>query len=224
MLALLLWLQDPADLIAKLGHDDPDVREAATAELLKLGRSVVPMLEGHMDSDDPEVSARATMIVEQLARIRWGNDLETAMTEARSQWKPLLVLVTHPRCGCGGPSSAMPLSRFERDALIDPDVVDMAQSSFISVRLTRPASFDTLKPVDWGYTLFIWRPTGMTDTSTSTGMTRRELKTALEGACRRTRDDKERHSAVWQMVGRGPRQVEQPSLKTRVGSILNPEG
>ncbi len=67
MLALLLTLQiAPADLIAKLGHDDPDVREAATAELIKLGRPAADIVRPLLKSDDPEVSARAYWILDAV--------------------------------------------------------------------------------------------------------------------------------------------------------------
>lgn len=66
MLALLLWLQDPADLIARLGHDDPDVREAATAALIALGPKAADVVHPYLTSDDPEVSARARWIVNAI--------------------------------------------------------------------------------------------------------------------------------------------------------------
>lgn len=68
MAVALLWftLQDPADLIAKLGHDDPDVRETATAALIAMGKPAAKIVEPYLRSDDPEVSARARMIVDAV--------------------------------------------------------------------------------------------------------------------------------------------------------------
>jgi HEAT repeat protein len=46
-----------------LSHDDIDVRERATRELLARGHSAIPQLRAAMDSADPEVRSRAALIV-----------------------------------------------------------------------------------------------------------------------------------------------------------------
>jgi hypothetical protein len=53
-------------LIAKLGHDEFDVREQATKDVAALGAPALPLLEEATKSDDPEVSRRAEYAVAQI--------------------------------------------------------------------------------------------------------------------------------------------------------------
>ncbi|MHC4550264.1 MAG: HEAT repeat domain-containing protein [Planctomycetota bacterium] len=50
---------DVDDLVAKLGHDDYEVRESATQQLIDLGEKAVPALEKALQSEDLEVRLRA---------------------------------------------------------------------------------------------------------------------------------------------------------------------
>lgn len=61
LLAVLILLpQDPDRLIRDLAHEDPGVRDAATAELVKMGKEKArPILERAGAHQDPEVRARA---------------------------------------------------------------------------------------------------------------------------------------------------------------------
>lgn len=51
-------------LVADLGHDDFDRREAATRALITLGDKALPAVKAAFDSPDPEVTARGYRIVE----------------------------------------------------------------------------------------------------------------------------------------------------------------
>ena len=66
----LLQAQDLSDRVAeqaaRLKSDDPQVRTAATDELVKMGRKVIPTLEA-TKSDDPEVRSR---VAQAIARIQ----------------------------------------------------------------------------------------------------------------------------------------------------------
>lgn len=53
-------------LIRNLSDDSWDVREKATAELIKVGKEALPKLEIALRSDDPEVVSRARRIVERI--------------------------------------------------------------------------------------------------------------------------------------------------------------
>lgn len=53
-------------LIAKLGDDDFKTREAATADLRKLGRAALPHIKEATKSENPEIKARAEKLVAEL--------------------------------------------------------------------------------------------------------------------------------------------------------------
>jgi len=53
-------------LITKLGDDDFKTREAATADLRKLGRAALPHIKEATKSDNPEIKARAEKLVAEL--------------------------------------------------------------------------------------------------------------------------------------------------------------
>jgi hypothetical protein len=60
--------QDPiAEWIKQLGSEDYAAREEAAGKLRSAGRAAVPPLVAAMNSKDPEVSARARTLLEQLA-------------------------------------------------------------------------------------------------------------------------------------------------------------
>ncbi len=53
-------------LIAQLGATSYRRREGATMALIRIGRSIAPLLKAHLNSDDPEVVARVRYILKQL--------------------------------------------------------------------------------------------------------------------------------------------------------------
>ncbi|HSI34308.1 MAG TPA: hypothetical protein VK986_12025, partial [Tepidisphaeraceae bacterium] len=55
-----------ADLIAKLGHDDPKVRQDATDALRKIGKDALPALKEAKGSEDLEVSSRAEALLKKI--------------------------------------------------------------------------------------------------------------------------------------------------------------
>jgi hypothetical protein len=65
-------LQDPAaqarDWARKLDEEQPEVREQAERELIKLGTSALPVLRDLTRSADPEVGARAQRAIEEILR------------------------------------------------------------------------------------------------------------------------------------------------------------
>lgn len=81
LLALMLQVE-------LLGHDDPDVREAATAALSAKGAAVEAEVRRAAASDDPEVSIRAQRLLRRLSRLRAGRILyQERITEApHPQW------------------------------------------------------------------------------------------------------------------------------------------
>ena len=53
-------------LISQLGAESYRNREAATKELVKMGKGIVPLLKKHAKSPDPEVRQRIEDILRQL--------------------------------------------------------------------------------------------------------------------------------------------------------------
>ena len=53
-------------LIKQLGHDDYKVRKAATEKLVKMGKSIAPILTEHLKTTDPEVRQRLEEIIQTL--------------------------------------------------------------------------------------------------------------------------------------------------------------
>lgn len=61
------------DQIKKLGSDDPKVRDAATLILIRLGKSILPLLQKTLDgAKDPEVRSRLQHIIEQIEKSKRG--------------------------------------------------------------------------------------------------------------------------------------------------------
>jgi len=58
--------QKLAKLIGKLGAESYKDRQAATEELVRMGRGIVPMLRGHLTTSDPEVRQRIQEVIERL--------------------------------------------------------------------------------------------------------------------------------------------------------------
>src|SRR5262249_12241326 len=58
-------------LIGRLGDDAFDVREAATARLMRAGEAALPALHAARASDDPEVRRRAERIVAAIEGRLW---------------------------------------------------------------------------------------------------------------------------------------------------------
>jgi hypothetical protein len=69
MLIAILFcaVNEPSELAARLGHEDPEIREKATAEAIALGRPALKTLRILMDSDDPEVAGRAEKAFKAIA-------------------------------------------------------------------------------------------------------------------------------------------------------------
>jgi hypothetical protein len=67
-LLLALLLQDPADLIRRLGSEDADERERATAALEKAGPAALPELRKALATSDPEVASRVRTLVSRIER------------------------------------------------------------------------------------------------------------------------------------------------------------
>jgi hypothetical protein len=66
-LLLALALQDPVGtLIEKLAHEDPEVRDAAAAELLKLGQAALEPLRRAMKAESKDIAGRAARLVDEL--------------------------------------------------------------------------------------------------------------------------------------------------------------
>mgnify|MGYP001611677678 FL=1 len=62
-------------LVKQLGASEYNVRSAAEESLRKFTDSILPVLEKHRDSDDPEVRPRIRRIIEHIARQRWVVDV-----------------------------------------------------------------------------------------------------------------------------------------------------
>lgn len=58
---------DISELIKRLGSESFSVREEATAEIAKMGPSVIPQLEKALESDDAEVVSRARGLIKTLS-------------------------------------------------------------------------------------------------------------------------------------------------------------
>jgi hypothetical protein len=55
-------------LVEQLGSERPELRDRASAELLRLGRSVIPVLETGAANVDPEVAGRCRGLTKELSR------------------------------------------------------------------------------------------------------------------------------------------------------------
>lgn len=60
-------LKEVARLVARLGAESYADRQAATNELVKMGKGIVPLLKKHLQSPDVEVRQRIEQILEQVA-------------------------------------------------------------------------------------------------------------------------------------------------------------
>lgn len=93
-------------LIAKLGADDYEVREAATESLVKMGPGVVEFLAEALKAEDMEVRARAETVSQRAPRqprpgaaggvVAWRGDLEAALAEAKKASRGVLVYFNDP--------------------------------------------------------------------------------------------------------------------------------
>jgi hypothetical protein len=59
-------------LVEKLNDDSIEAREAASRDLLKLGPSVIPVLEANLKRKEPEIAARCSALIERLRTIPRG--------------------------------------------------------------------------------------------------------------------------------------------------------
>ena len=60
-------LKKVAGLVAQLGAESYADRQAATEELVKMGKGIVPLLKKHLESPDAEVRHRIELVLEQVA-------------------------------------------------------------------------------------------------------------------------------------------------------------
>src|SRR4051812_31038562 len=89
LLAALLLLQEKTaeQLVEQLRSDQPDQRDAAVRELLRLGESSVPALEKATKDKDPEVALRARWairVVNPASSREAIQNIEEAISKARS--------------------------------------------------------------------------------------------------------------------------------------------
>lgn len=96
LLGLVAIQADVESLIPRLGHEDPDVRARAAAEIEKIGKPALPALRKAAAAADQEVAARARELIE---RIDWpdpgpavkGLALAIKAKERYSAEEPLLL-------------------------------------------------------------------------------------------------------------------------------------
>lgn len=86
ILAALLLLQDPDDLVRRLGDDDPAVRQAAAAALIELGEPARTALIRAAESPDVQMSNLAGMAIREIDRRR-------AIDELRDGLDPLIEVL-----------------------------------------------------------------------------------------------------------------------------------
>lgn len=93
VVAASLQAGEPApDLIARLGHTDWQVREAATRELEGLGESAREALQGAVENQDPEIRFRAQLLLDRLGTgiktlpEAWKRLSDTLKDQAPEKW------------------------------------------------------------------------------------------------------------------------------------------
>lgn len=125
--------QEPAIdvLLAGLGHEAVEQREAAESGLKSLGRDVLPALRrAAATASDLETRARLDRVIRHFTRVRWFSDLGEARRQAAAQRKPLLIFSTMgPLNGyvCLGGHLMRSLT------FADPKVVDAVNDGFVAV-------------------------------------------------------------------------------------------
>lgn len=128
--ALTLGDGDADALIAKLGSDSVDEREAATQSLIKLGRPVAELVKPLMNSSDPEIAARAKMVYDAVTRVAWLGSVEAAQASAKADGKLTMVLVAM--------SPTPNLAMTNRDSFGDAWLVDYLRDHFACAWVSRP--------------------------------------------------------------------------------------
>ncbi len=83
-----------ATLLEQLGGDDVEAREAAEAELVKVGRPALPVIRKAILKADSEVKGRLERVVKAVTEPRWMTDLAKAKEIAAREKKPILVFST----------------------------------------------------------------------------------------------------------------------------------
>lgn len=79
-------------LVARLGADDPKDREQATQDLVAMGEAVLPFLERHKGSDDPEVRSRVESIIGKVGLPQqWADDLVADLNTAFNRLQKALA-------------------------------------------------------------------------------------------------------------------------------------
>jgi tetratricopeptide (TPR) repeat protein len=114
----------PQSLIEKLGDADPALREAAMQTLWERGQSAVSALEVASRSPNPEVAARANLV---LGRIRLGIgprasvELVRLVVQARQAPSPPERAAARQRLAAAPSDAAPAIARLLADALHSPD-------------------------------------------------------------------------------------------------------
>lgn len=84
-----------AELVERLGDEDPAVRDEAQAEIEQSDPDCCPAIEhARRNAEDPEVRARLAAALTKLRGPRLKRDLTTALEAARAARKPLLLICT----------------------------------------------------------------------------------------------------------------------------------
>lgn len=112
MLGLLLLMQTPEALVARLGDENYAVRESATATLLDIGRDALPALR-RARHNDPEARIRADILIRNITELRWTTDVGSD--------GPTLVFATYGGIGSYGDAAGLRMveETFRAEPLID---------------------------------------------------------------------------------------------------------
>lgn len=122
--AALLLQDDVSKLMADLGADKPETRDAAATALVALGDKAVDALKKAAASTDPDLSARATDILGRIDAAKFEKAWETALRAAPKSFADRTYSVTVDGKAAG---SARFKTREEKGELILDDVLDMEQ-------------------------------------------------------------------------------------------------
>lgn len=122
---------DLDDLAARLGHDDPAVREEAQEALADIDPDRIPEVEAlRSRTTDPEVRGRLAAALDALRLPRLRRDLDSAIREAVRKDKPVLVI-----CGHG----------IEDATTIHPRVVKEINASWVAVWAALPQQKEQIR-------------------------------------------------------------------------------
>jgi hypothetical protein len=117
-------------LVKQLDDQGFAARQDADRKLRALGIGVVPQLRHALQNRLPlEVSRRLELIIDELANLRWHDDVEEAMREAAKTGKPILILSTLGKPDSGALGARALLAR----TFDDPELVDFLKKNFVTV-------------------------------------------------------------------------------------------